>query len=212
MKKMVFVTLLLVLGACQQSEAGKPITDTQTKEEVIFVSNDSFTAVEYLSDGMDRGNHEFYGKLSIDEGYYANNPIERGNIIYFTTPKVNKDKYPSLSPSKENVARVIALENETIEIINGEVYINDRKLDAFYSQTLSYGLGKDEYFQAMKKQDNNYNKNLLEDYFLRDMKKVKVPPSHVFVLGDNGWRSIDSTIFGALPQDEIIGKVIGMIK
>ncbi|QGG58883.1 S26 family signal peptidase [Paenibacillus sp. B01] len=74
----------------------------------------------------------------------------------------------------------------------GRIYIDGKKLDAFYGQEQSRG-------QELE------TANLGEN-------EIEVPPDHVFVLGDTWWRSIDSQLFGPLPISAVRGKVIGYEK
>jgi signal peptidase I len=79
------------------------------------------------------------------------------------------------------VKRVIALEGETVEIKNGEVYINGSKLnDTDYANGIS---------------------NI-------DYPPVTVPEGHVYVLGDNRGDSYDSRARGFVNANDILGKGI----
>lgn len=99
--------------------------------------------------------------------------LTRGDIVLF--------RYPSDSESTL-IRRIIALPSETIEIKDGEVYINDMLLNEPYinSQTTAF-LG----------QFKNVMKN--KEYF---------------VMGDNRADSSDSRTWGSVLEDTIIGKVI----
>jgi signal peptidase I len=46
------------------------------------------------------------------------------------------------------------------------------------------------------------------DYRYKDMKAIKVPENHYFLLGDYRSNSIDSRNIGAIPREQIFGKVI----
>jgi len=102
--------------------------------------------------------------------------IKRGDVIVF--------KYPN-NPSIDYIKRVIALENETIEIRNKTVYINNKKLEEPYKYHFD-----SEYFAPVRD-------NLLPK---------KVPQGYYFVMGDNRDNSQDSRYWGFLARDHIKGR------
>ncbi len=63
-------------------------------------NNQDFILVENNYDGMSRRNLEYNsqekGKLVVDPNYYNQNEIKRGEVIYYKTPAIDKNKYPSL--------------------------------------------------------------------------------------------------------------------
>ena len=77
------------------------------------------------------------------------------------------------------VKRTVALPGETVAVFNGQVFINDQPLDEPWA-TRQGGL---------------------------DYPPTRVPPQHVFVLGDNREVSRDSRYFGPVPIEQIGGKV-----
>ncbi|MFC4077773.1 signal peptidase I [Salinithrix halophila] len=79
------------------------------------------------------------------------------------------------------VKRVIAMEGETIRIHSGKVFIDGEELDEPY-QTKT---GKTD-----------------------DFGPYQVPKGHVFVLGDHRVDSVDSRQFGAVPTQDIRGKIV----
>jgi signal peptidase I len=79
-----------------------------------------------------------------------------------------------------------------VEIKKGQVYINGDLLNTFYGQ---------EYHTGKQVKDSKV-----------DLKEVKIPEKHYFILGDNWWISIDSKVFGTIDQSLIIGKVLGVSK
>jgi signal peptidase I len=88
-------------------------------------------------------------------------------------------KFPR-NQEEDYIKRVIGLPGETIEIANGRVYIDGQPLE-------------EPYIQAP----------MLQDY-----PPVTVPQGMVYVMGDNRNDSSDSRRWGALAEDEIIGKAI----
>jgi len=106
--------------------------------------------------------------------------------------------YKPDEPDKSLVKRIIGLPEEIIEIRDGDVYINDKLLK---QPLLS------DNPEAMKSPD--------------DMKALLIPHGMFFVMGDNRQISLDSRLFGLVPQKYIFGKaffrywpfaVIGKIK
>jgi signal peptidase I len=77
------------------------------------------------------------------------------------------------------IKRVIGLPGETVEVRDGQVYINGVQLDEpLVGQTTYPGRSA----------------------------KVTVPPLHVFVMGDNRTHSNDSRSFGPVPIESIVGR------
>ncbi len=214
MKKSITMVFffLFVLGCEKQS-----ITDLITPESPITIEmNQDLITVENHNDGMARRNLEYIskdkGKIAVDPKYFNQNGINRGDVIYYKTPTIDKNKYPQLNPSENNIARVIALPGEEIEIKKGKVYINGKRLDTFYGKALSWGLEEEEYFKTVNKPGSaqcDECQRTMKEYFNMEMDKVKVPKGHLFVMGDTWWRSIDSQIYGSLPVANIKGRVLG---
>lgn len=84
-------------------------------------------------------------------------------------------------PSKNIIKRVIGVPGDTITVLNGTLYINDRKYDEPY----------------------------LQEKFIKEYKKssytLKVPKDMYFVLGDNRDVSKDSRQVGSFVKKSVIG-------
>ena len=113
-------------------------------------------------------NHLIVNKVS----YRMHKPI-KGDIIVF--------QYPADS-SRQFIKRVIATEGDTVEILNGQVIVNDRILSEPY---------------ILQKTEDNYH-------------KVTIPEGRIFVLGDNRNNSEDSRFrdVGFVSLDMVKGKAI----
>ena len=96
----------------------------------------------------------------------------RGEIIVFHPPHV---KDPA---NTDFIKRVVALENDVVEIADGVLYLN--------------GIPQDEPF--------------IKEPIDADFPAYRVPKGHVFVMGDNRNNSDDSRYWGPLPLENIVGK------
>jgi len=103
---------------------------------------------------------------------------QRGDVIVFIFPQDKK---------KDFIKRLIAVEGETVEIINGSIYINGKLVsEPVLNSTYYYNRG--EYGEAGK--------------------KITVPKDNYFVLGDNSASSQDSRYWGFVPKDNVLGKAV----
>lgn len=211
MKKwMICFPILFALFGCQS------ITDNSTPEEPKQIDDvSSYLVVEHLSDSMDRGNHEYEGTIVINEVFYKENYFQRGEVVYFKTPELDEE-YSNATPLEYNIARIIGLPGESIKIKDGQAFIDNKKLDTFYGKSLRSGVTKEEFLDVAEKFLNitgtqrNDNIDFYEEHFSKNMDEIELSNNQLFILGDNGPRSIDSTIFGPIDTDEIVGKVVGI--
>ncbi|GIW72751.1 MAG: signal peptidase I [Planctomycetota bacterium] len=95
--------------------------------------------------------------------------IQRGDIIVFRHPT---------EPGKRLIKRVLGLPGETVEIEDGQVYIDGRLVEEPYLGLPGGG----------------------------DFGPHRVPPNCYFVLGDNRKISNDSRVIGDVPADLVLGK------
>lgn len=101
---------------------------------------------------------------------------KRGDIIVFVYPE---------DPKRDFIKRLIAFSGETVEIKDGDIYVDGRHLEeTVIDKTFYYNRGK---------------------YGL-DGQSIHVPQGHVFVLGDNSASSHDSRFWGFVPEKNIIGR------
>ncbi|KAA0965056.1 signal peptidase I [Sporosarcina sp. ANT_H38] len=216
MKKYVLIGMAVILTACSPEVTStkiETITDNVTKPEVELVEPlENSLLLEWSHDNMDRGNHDYetlaHPRLVVELDY---KDIKRGDVIYLKSPDFTIDSNPDFNMPEHYIARVVGLDGETVEIINGQVFIDGRKLDTFYSIVLNRGKNKDEFFKESTPANRSDDESWKE-YFATTMEPVKVEANTVFVLGDNWWRSTDSKDFGVLPMDNVEGKVLGYVK
>jgi signal peptidase I len=111
--------------------------------------------------------------------------IKRQDVVVFKYPK---------NLSQDFVKRVVALEGETVEIKDKQVFVNGQPLQE------PYKVHSDA--QIYDKSDTFHYDDLIRDNF----GPVVVPPGHCFVMGDNRDNSADSRYWGFLPMSYIKGR------
>jgi signal peptidase I len=105
---------------------------------------------------------------------------DRGDIVVF--------KYPE-DPSKDFVKRVVAVGGDTLEIIDKQLYVNDKPVT------------KQPY--AVYKE----NRIIPGKLSTRDnLRKITIPDKKLFVMGDNRDNSHDSRFWGFVDLSEIKGE------
>lgn len=120
------------------------------------------------------------GDLVIGEkvSYHFSSP-EAGQIVTFDDPEI---------PSRILIKRIIATEGQTVDLRDGNVYIDGQR------QFEPYTDGKPSYPLPNSKADITY--------------PYTVPAGHVWVMGDNRTNSQDSRYFGAIPVSSIGSKAV----
>jgi signal peptidase I len=200
------ITMLLV--GCKSS-----ITDTETQQIPILMKKQdlatNMTIFEFRSDAMQR-NGKFPINLVVDNSYYQQNEIKRGDIVYIELPesivRKNHEKYGKKSTDeavetknvefeRKQALRIVGLPKETVSIKQGQVSINGKNLDTFY--------GKEYYGE--QEQDKSKAETMKQD--------VKLDDNQYFVLADQWWRSAySSNMIGAIPKEYIKGKIVGYVQ
>lgn len=136
---------------------------------------------------------------------YKNSDPQKGDLIVFINPEDRRQNY---------IKRIVAAAGETVEIKNGDVYVNGQKLtrqklpqstlDDIRIQVEQKPLGGDVYEETNG--DAKYKIFLADHKPPGDFAKMTVPKHHCFVLGDNRNLSKDSRHFGPIPLGTIIGR------
>jgi len=100
----------------------------------------------------------------------------RGDVVVFAYPE---------DPKRDFIKRLIAFGGETVEIRNGDIFINSQEITGQPIKNIYY-----------------YNRG---DYG-GILQKTIVPKNSYFVLGDNSASSKDSRYWGFVPEDFLIGR------
>jgi signal peptidase I len=111
-------------------------------------------------------------RLIVNKFAYRLSAPRKGDIVMFYYP---------IDPDKSFVKRVIAVEGDTVRIIDGRVYVNDVAMDDSF---------------------------VLPEYRSHeDLTLEVVPRGYYFVMGDHRNNSSDSRDWGMVPKKYITGKV-----
>jgi len=106
---------------------------------------------------------------------------KKGDIIVFSYPENHHLDF---------IKRVIGLPGDTVQGINKNVYVNDKKLKESYIKHID-GLILPSYASP---RDN--------------FGPIKIPKNHYFVMGDNRDNSKDGRFWGFVKREEIKGKAL----
>ncbi len=117
--------------------------------------------------------------------------------------------YPD-QPHVSYVKRVIGLPGDRIQIIKGEVSVNDQKLNyevqnSEESHQILQEIVGGEFFQLVREVAPEGNRLLLVQKSGKSSSfgPLVVPPNEVFLLGDNRDSSDDSRHWGTVPIERI---------
>lgn len=121
------------------------------------------------------GDTIFAQKLMLNLGH----DVEDGQIVVFENP-VAGTEHDIL------VKRVIAQSGQTVDLIDGVVYIDGSPLDEPYAQGSSYEL-------------------VTQAPGVEVSFPYTVPDGYIWVMGDNRENSADSRYFGPVPKENLIG-------
>ena len=101
---------------------------------------------------------------------------QRGDVIVFVYP---------VDSSRDFIKRLVGLAGETVEIIDGDVFIDGRRVEDPRIKNVYY-----------------YNRG----EYAREGQKIVVPEGHFFVLGDNSGSSSDGRFWGFVPEKNVLGR------
>ena len=101
---------------------------------------------------------------------------QMGDLIVFQAP-IEAIALFGTHPETLFVKRIVGVPNQTVEVREGRVFVDEKPLAESYASLANYRWGPE-----------------------------KVPNGAYFVLGDNRNKSADSHVWGFLPMDDILGK------
>jgi signal peptidase I len=136
--------------------------------------------------------------------FFQKTPIV-GDLVVFKTPTDNRTDY---------IKRLIGLPGDTIQFINGELFINNNKIprkktrNTKYIRCGKYNLDTETFIETLP----NGTEHLVsykKSGTLKNTQKYKVPLNHYFLMGDNRDCSKDSRFLdsvGYVKNLNLVGK------
>ena len=150
----------------------------------LFVSKYSY--------GYSRHSLPFSPNFS-NKRYFSKNP-ERGDIIVFKTPVDNRTDY---------IKRLIGIPGDTIQIINGDIYLNNKIIQRNKIEiSININCGKEILNVDAYEEELQNGKKYIAVYrkqgTMQNTDKFIVPEQHYFFMGDNRDCSKDSRFLSSV--------------
>ena len=142
---------------------------------------------------------------NIFKGRIFSNTPSRGDVVVFKTPADNRTDY---------IKRLIGLPGDSIQIINGELYLNDTKVEKMEIKSSTYIYCGNEmidtkFFTEQLPNSIDYVAVYRKDGTMLNSDKFIVPKDHYFLMGDNRDCSKDSRFLssvGYVNFNNLVGK------
>ena len=150
----------------------------------LFVSKYSY--------GYSRHSLPFSPNLT-NKRYLSQNP-ERGDVVVFKTPVDNRTDY---------IKRLIGLPGDTLQIIDGDLYLNNEKIQRNKIETtININCGNEiletNVFEEILPNGKKYIAVYRKEGTMKNTDKFIVPNEHYFFMGDNRDCSKDSRYLGSV--------------
>ena len=124
-------------------------------------------------------------RVLVNKLSYRLHGVGRGDVVVFD--RITTDG--EIVRHDDLIKRVLGLPGDTIEIIDCNVFVNNKRLTEPYLDPITLSFSDFE-----------------ERCRVFDMDKTTVTPGHVFVMGDNRVQSFDSREFGSIEISMIRGR------
>jgi signal peptidase I len=116
-------------------------------------------------------------RVLVNKLAYRTHDVHRGDLVVFERPPEASDGEGS--EIKDLIKRVVAVGGDTLEARDGQVYVNDERIEEPY---------------------------LVDGTPTDNLPRQVIPEGFVFVMGDNRTNSQDSRFFGPIDEDTIVGR------
>jgi len=159
----------------------------------LFVSKYSY--------GYSRHSFPFSPNFS-DKRFFIKQP-KRGDVIVFKTPTDNRTDF---------IKRLIGLPGDQLQIINGELFLNNKKIEAIKKYIdININCGNEiianDIYEEILPSGKKYISSYRKDGRMLNTDKFIVPDNHFFFMGDNRDCSKDSRFLSSVGYVNIVNLV-----
>ena len=191
----------LIIAILIRSLLIQPFYIPSSSMEPTLLIGDRIFVLKY-SYGYSKHSFPFSPNFS-DKRYFSKKPI-RGDLVVFKTPADNRTDY---------IKRLIGLPGDTIQFIDSDLYINDKKVNKVKTKnnlTLircgSFNLKTNVFIETLPN-GVKYLAVYKKKGTLQNTQKFKVPKNKYFLMGDNRDCSKDSRYLDSVGYVENINLV-----
>lgn len=137
---------------------------------------------------------EVNDRVMVSKLSYRFGEIERGDVVVFENgPEIERTAPEAVvqavldalgirtSSNEDLIKRVIAVEGDTVEIVDNQMLVNGTAIDEPY---------------------------LNPGTLMADMAERSIPPGQIWVMGDNRNESSDSRLIGPIDVDDVVGEAV----
>lgn len=139
-------------------------------------------------------------RLVADGWSFWKNDPKRGEVVVFDYPR---------DPSIKYVKRVVGIPGDTIEVKQGELYLNGKLVEQERSGRVVDPVGG---WQPIEFTENlggvRHPVYRTQPMLVTSYGPVTVPHNEYFMMGDNRDRSNDSRFWGFVRRDQIVGRMV----
>lgn len=153
---------------------------------IAFVVRVFLFASYYIPSGSMETTLNINDRVLVNKLSYKMHSVHRGDVIVFKRPPNEQ-----AGPIKDLIKRVVAVQNDVVELEGGHVIVNGKQVDEPYTHgqpTTPLNL-----FSVCPPADNRPN-------------TCKVPAHDILVMGDNRTNSLDGRVFGPINTNLVIGR------
>src|SRR5262245_17843416 len=144
--------------------------------------------------------HSFLFSQPAFSGRVLSGPVERGDVVVFKVPTDNKTDY---------IKRIVGLPGDTIEVKAGILHINGvpvkrERIEEWYDEGTGETLT--QYVETLPNGVQHHIVKKSDDERFDNVGPFVVPDGQYFGMGDNRDNSLDSRDWGAIPNENLVGR------